>query len=175
MQCSGNEIGPFRAIEDSVVAHLTASSTRGDIYAWFNLLAKAGTAVGMITCGWGIHVLTNSLGWSLVDAYRSVFLLYAGVGLVKILLVLSMSGQVESETKVDLSRPKKHAAQSDGETQPLLANGDGQAEPEPELAESKPSGIRSFLPNISKESRVIMVNLCILFAINSFSSGLAQM
>ncbi len=42
---SGNEIGPFRAVEENVVAHLTTSATRSDIYAWYTLLGNAGDCV----------------------------------------------------------------------------------------------------------------------------------
>ena len=40
--CSGNEIGPFRAIEESILAQLTNSKARSDIYAWYNLIGNLG-------------------------------------------------------------------------------------------------------------------------------------
>ncbi len=86
---------------------------------------------------------------------------------------MSLSSAVESDKRVTSWRSTPQASGTSREAEPLLGNGaDGTAA---EPAEQKPEGIRSFLPSISKESRLIMVNLCILFAINAFSSGLAQM
>ncbi|KAH8887518.1 MFS general substrate transporter [Thozetella sp. PMI_491] len=171
---SGNEIGPFRAVEDSIVAHLTTSLTRGDIYAWFTLVAKTGTALGLLSCGWAISIMTNRMHWELTDAYRAMFIMYASVGAVKLILALSLSNAVESDQKVSSRRAGPSKSLGNGrvvdETAPLLANGVNSGE---EVAvEEAPVGIRAFLPKISKESMLIMFNLCLLFALNAFSSSL---
>ncbi|XP_044724112.1 major facilitator superfamily domain-containing protein [Hirsutella rhossiliensis] len=44
---SGNEIGPFKAVEDSVVANLIAQRQRGDVYAWYSIAGKSGKALGI--------------------------------------------------------------------------------------------------------------------------------
>lgn len=167
---SGNEIGPFRAIEESVVAHLTASASRSDVYAWYNLIATAGAAFGMMTCGWTVHHFAEDLDWHIVDAYRSVFVAYAALGVVKLLLVLLLSREVEAEKK-----PEQQQLPPDSETTPLL--GDvvvpGAATKPPR--EKKRWGIMALLPEISQESRGIMVSLCLLFALDSFASGLAPL
>ncbi|EFY93794.1 MFS transporter [Metarhizium acridum CQMa 102] len=69
---SGNEIGPFRAVEESIVAHLTTHEQRSDVYAWYSLLGTAGTAFGIMACGWAAHALVRA-GWELGEAYRLVF------------------------------------------------------------------------------------------------------
>ena len=150
---SGNEIGPFRAIEESVVAHLTQAEDRSDIYAWYSLLGTAGTALGMVVCGWATEGLARQTGWTLVDAYRVVFVVYAVLGVVKLVLALCLSADVEAE-------------KSPGETEsdPLL--GDAQT---PQVKK------RRLLPTISSESRGIAVSLCLLFALDSFASGLAPL
>jgi len=43
---SGNEIGPFRALEESTLAHLTSAEQRSDIFAWYALVGTAGTSLG---------------------------------------------------------------------------------------------------------------------------------
>ena len=53
----------------------------------------------MITCGWAIHIITNSAHWTLVNAYRAMFIMYASVGMFKFLLVLSQSSKVESDRR----------------------------------------------------------------------------
>ncbi len=41
---SGNEIGPFRAVEESILAQLTEKDRRSDIFAWYTLSAQPGPA-----------------------------------------------------------------------------------------------------------------------------------
>lgn len=160
---SGNEIGPFRAIEESVIAHLTSSRERSDVYAWYSLFGAAGTALGMVTCGWVIHHLHLDLGWDIVKAYRMVFWGYTVLGLVKLILAAMLSSAVEVEKK------KQPVAASASETTPLL---EGEAAPKPV---NERRGVRALLPEISDESVKVMISLCILFALDSFSSGLAPL
>lgn len=171
---SGNEIGPFRAVEESTVAHLTDPSKRGDIYAWYSLSGTAGAAIGMMTCGWVVQHLHKGLGWDLVDAYRVAFYGYAAVGAIKFVLALLLSSAVELEKEPELVA----TAQSDDEngdatvTTPLLRNDASPQEPDQE-PERKPR--RSLLPKISPDSVQVMVSLCFLFALDSFASGLASL
>ena len=159
---SGNEIGPFRAIEESVVAHLTASRQRSDVYAWYSLFGTAGTAFGMMTCGWVIHHLCFDLGWDLVKAYRIIFWGYAVLGLCRLVLAAVLSPAVEAEKK-------KPVEASTSESTPLLG---GETGPKP-VKERR--GLRALLPEISDESARVMISLCVLFALDSFASGLAPL
>ncbi|KAF4635969.1 hypothetical protein G7Y89_g2120 [Cudoniella acicularis] len=158
---SGNEIGPFRAIEESTLAHLTPAANRGDIYAWYSLIGTAGTALGLAVSGWVIQYMTDNLGWDVVKTYRAVFWGYAAFGIIKFTLAMALSKSIEAEKKQPSPR-------EDPETAPLL--GDGAEDLEP-----KKSKLRSILPDISVESRVIVINLCILFALDAFASGLAPL
>jgi MFS family permease len=158
---SGNEIGPFRAIEESTLAQLTPAAKRGDIYAWYSLIGTAGAAGGMVTSGWLIHYMKVQLEWDNIKTYRAVFWAYACVGLVKFALAMSLSKAVEAE--------KRAVPIADAETAPLLGNGIEDQEPK------KKNFLVSRLPDISLESRVIVMNLCILFALDSFASGLAPL
>lgn len=144
------------------MAQLTPAANRGDIYAWYSLFGTAGTAFGMIVSGWMINYMRTSLGWEVVKTYRHVFWAYAGFGLIKLCLALALSKAVEAEKKV--------TPNPDPETAPLL--GDGAEDEEPK---KKKSWIASKLPEISPESRIIVVNLCILFALDAFASGLAPL
>lgn len=160
---SGNEIGPFRAIEESTLAHLTPPAKRGDIYAWYSLMGTIGTALGMMVTGWLFHYMRETLEWSNLKSYRAVFWAYSVVALLKFLLAISLSPAIEAE-KVET------APVADPETAPLLGNGAEDLEPKP-----KKASIRSLLPTISAESRVIVLNLCFLFALDSFASGLISL
>ena len=166
---SGNEIGPFRAIEESVVAHLTPSASRSDVYAWYSLLGSAGAAFGIMTCGWAIQHLAADMGWQPVDAYRTVFVGYAVLGLLKLVLVLFLTNKIEAEEKRDQEEP---AVSQTSETTPLLGDDAADGTKPPSKARR---GIKALLPEISRESRGIMVSLCLLFALDSLGSGLAPL
>ncbi|KAL2067482.1 hypothetical protein VTL71DRAFT_1907 [Oculimacula yallundae] len=159
---SGNEIGPFRAIEESTLAQLTPTASRGDIYAWYSLVGTAGTAFGLMATGWTLNYLIIDLHWGVIEAYRIVFWTYAGFGLAKLCLTLALSREVEVEKKPDSNH--------DPETAPLLGND------EAEVVESKKSNwLLSKLPKFSSESRTIVMNLCALFALDAFASGLVSL
>ena len=155
---SGNEIGPFRAVEESTIAHLTASADRSDIYAWYSLIGTAGTALGFAGCGWIITYLRDGKQYNSIKAYRIIYLIYAVVGIVKLCLALLLSRECEVDTQ-----PKSANAT---ETEPLLGNGTPKSDKKKRF---------SLLPNISKESRIVLVQLCILFAFDNFASGLAPL
>ena len=162
---SGNEIGPFRAIEESTLAQLTPYASRSDVFAWYNLIGTAGGALGMITCGWVTQNLESQPGWDDVRSYRVVFFAYAFFGLVKLCLTFFMSVKCEvvKEDKQATSQDDSHSA-NPSETSPLLSNGNDAQKPE--------AARKSWYPSISKESRIIVTNLCLLFALDSLASGL---
>lgn len=111
----------------------------------------------MLLCGWVTEALALREGWTLTDAYRVVFAVYAVLGLFKLLLVLGMSANVEAEP----NRLSSEAA-------PLLNSGDDDSQ-------HRKAASRRFLPTISAKSRAVTVSLCLLFALDSFASGLAPL
>ncbi|KAI1629469.1 major facilitator superfamily domain-containing protein [Exophiala viscosa] len=155
---SGNEIGPFRAIEESTLAHLTASGDRSDIYAWYSLIGTAGTALGFIASGWIITFLRDEKHFSDIRAYRIIYFVYTAVGIVKLGLALLLSKECEVHAQPKTANPS--------ETAPLLGDG-------PRKDDAKKNKRWRLLPDISKESQVVLVQLCILFAFDNFASGLA--
>ncbi len=163
---SGNEIGPFRAIEESTLAHLSPPEVRSDIFAWYSLIGTGGTAFGMLTCGWVVRHLTSLEGWDDVRAYRIMFFAYGVCGLTKTCLALALSKSIE------LEKPEA-ATQPDPETAPLL--GEDAVDEEPAPKKPKKWSFSSILPPISPESRVIIINLCLLFALDAFASGLVPL
>jgi hypothetical protein len=115
----------------------------------------------MAATGWVITYMLEDLGWPKIDVYRAVFWGYAVFGIIKLILTLALSKACEAEKK----QPAGPA--SDPETAPLLR--DGAQEPK------KKSTFRSLLPEISADSRIIVFNLCLLFALDAFASGLAPL
>ena len=161
---SGNELGPFRAIEESVLAHLTPKESRSDVFAWYNLLGHAGAAFGLLSCG-GVVKHLKAGGWDEIATHRAIFVAYSVVGTIKLLLTLGLSNNVE------LQPVKPVVADEASETAPLLGGTNGSTTTNP----VKPDSPRGWLPNISKEGRIIIINLCLLFSIDSFASGLAPL
>ncbi|KAH6607275.1 hypothetical protein Trco_003588 [Trichoderma cornu-damae] len=170
---SGNEIGPFRAIEESVVAHLTEPGSRSDVYAWYSLLGTAGTAFGLVTGGWAVQYVSASLGWELLDAYRLIFFGYAAAGLVKLTLALLLSSAVEA----DGWAPRAKKMVGNEEAAPLLGSGheSSRASGRPRSRSRSKSRLAALVPDISREGYAIMTSLCVFFALDAFASGLASM
>lgn len=164
MATSGNEIGPFRAVEESTLAHLTPREVRADIFAWYMLVGTGGAALGLLSCGWAISLLKKLPGYTDIDAYRIIFFAYAAFGAIKLLLTLALSSKIEADLKPE------RAAESEMEV--FLAD-ETAARPEPERR--KTNIISRLLPHISRDSRSILVQLCLLFALDSFASGLASL
>ncbi len=169
---SGSEIGPFKAIEESTLAQLTPSAIRSDIFAWYMLVGTAGSACGIIVCGWIVEELKSISGWPDKRAYRLIFGLYALLGIVKLVLSLMLSDACEPE-------PEKQERHSEVELDTMEAEGllsddeDERGEnPQPKTASPPTTQKKSIWPKISLSSRSILFKLSILFAVDSFASGL---
>jgi MFS family permease len=100
---SGNEVGPFLAVEQASLSHLISSDKRTGAFAWYNLAGSVATAFGALAAG-GLATLLQERGLSALSAYRVVLAGYAGVGGVLAILFLFVSGAVEVEPAAE---PKK--------------------------------------------------------------------
>ncbi|RBR08523.1 uncharacterized protein FIESC28_10213 [Fusarium coffeatum] len=161
----GNEIGPFRGVEESIVAHLTDPAKRGDVYAWYSLCGTAGGAFGLLSSGWAIHYMRVNLGMDVVDIYRNVFYGYSAAGILKLISAIILSSAVEAQDEAE----QPTSASDTDEQAPLLAQpSQGQA---PTQAPPK----KQLRAKISRESIPVVVTLCTLFALDSFASGLAPL
>lgn len=169
---SGNEIGPFRAVEESILAQLTEREFRSDIFAWYTLFGTAGAALGTLTCGWVVQILEDVNSWTQNQAYRVVFLIYAGLGVIKLLLIFGLTSAVEVQA------PKPNNARGrTNEAQPLLPEEPSQDDDGSRSEQLVPTvfqRMRSLVPYISPLSRSILFRLLVLFCIDSFASGMAS-
>lgn len=170
---SGNEIGPFRAVEESVLAQLTPTSQRSDMFAWYTLFGTAGTALGSLASGGIVQVLQDRDGKT-NEAYRIIFFLYAAIGIVKFLLTLALTSAVEAAAAP--ARPAPAPSAEPSERSGLLSGEDTTSESADSSSAKRPSifhRIRDLFPAISHESRGILFRLILLFALDSFASGMA--
>ena len=135
----------------------------------------AGQAAGTISAGWAAQQLQQHCGWTAVDAYRAIFWAYAALGICKLLLCLPMSSKCE---RGRYQTTAERAAHEPEERRPLLE------------AETHHDGYRSYtnsdrkgnrsntvaqkmMSYISRDSWLILGQLCFLFALDSLASGLA--
>ncbi len=91
---TGHEAGPFLAIEQAALAHITSARQRTSVFAWYNLVGSLTTALGALVGGQVIVALQAS-GSTPLYSYRVLFGVYAGLGVALGLLFLVVSPQVE--------------------------------------------------------------------------------
>jgi MFS family permease len=78
---SGNEVGPFLAVEQAALAQVVAPARRTSTFAWYTLTGALATALGSL-CGGVVSQMLGVQARSPVSGYRSVLILYAAVGVV---------------------------------------------------------------------------------------------
>jgi MFS family permease len=91
---SGNEVGPFLAIEQSALAQTLPGTRRTQVFAWYQLAGSLATAVGSLLGG-GLAQILQVGGSSPLASYRVVILLYAALGMVLILMFNFVSPLIE--------------------------------------------------------------------------------
>ncbi len=91
---SGNEVGPFLAIEQSALAHTLPAEKRTQVFAWYQLAGSLATAFGSLIGGGLAEILQNG-GATQLSSYRVIILIYAAMGLALGVLFNFVSPQVE--------------------------------------------------------------------------------
>jgi MFS family permease len=92
---SGNEVGPFLAIEQAALSQILPEQRRTAVFAWYNLAGSFATACGALAGGWTAQILQQG-GMAPVASYRVLVIAYAAAGLVLALLFSRVSGAVEA-------------------------------------------------------------------------------
>jgi predicted MFS family arabinose efflux permease len=91
---SGNEVGPFLAVEQSSLAQTVADERRTTVFAWYNLVGQVAVAVGALAAGFAVQALGQA-GLSVAAADRLVVVGYAIVGLAMAAVFSRLSPAVE--------------------------------------------------------------------------------
>jgi MFS family permease len=78
---TGNEVGPFLAVEQAALSQIVHDRRRTATFAWYNVAGYVATASGALAAGL-ISGWLLSGGMSAADAYRTVVLGYALIGIV---------------------------------------------------------------------------------------------
>jgi MFS family permease len=140
---SGNEVGPFMAIELSAIAQLTKEEARTSLMAWYNLVGSFSSALGALFCGGLLEVLSSVMGAEALAAnphapYRVVMLLYAFIQGLKLFFFSRLGPEVEV--------------------------------PDSTKVKAKDSPVKLFMG--LHKSKLVVLKLCALFSLDSFAGSL---
>ncbi|HEY8438116.1 MAG TPA: MFS transporter [Candidatus Limnocylindrales bacterium] len=92
---TGNEVGPFLAVEQAALSQATPDARRTPTFAWYNLAGYVATALGALAAG-ALGQTLLAAGFGPPDAYRAVVVGYAVVGLAMAIVFWRVSPQVEA-------------------------------------------------------------------------------
>ncbi len=91
---SGNEVGPFLAIEQAALPQTTTDKQRTQVFAWYSLVGALMTGLGSLVGG-SLAQTLQAGGSTALDSYRAVIIGYALLGAVLLLIFGRMSPAVE--------------------------------------------------------------------------------
>jgi MFS family permease len=91
---TGNEVGPFLAVEQAALSQATPDRRRTPVFAWYNLAGYVATAVGALAAGL-VGQLLIANGAAPADAYRVIVVAYAAVGILMAIVFWRVGGAVE--------------------------------------------------------------------------------
>ena len=100
---SGNEVGPFLAVEQAGLSQIIPFGRRTKVFGWYNLTGSLASALGALVSGSAVQILQNA-GTAILQSYRVVIFAYAGAGMILGLLFLCLSGEVELPVSNAVSR-----------------------------------------------------------------------
>ena len=91
---TGNEVGPFLAVEQASLTQVVPDRRRTATFAWYNVAGYLATATGALAAGLLGQALISA-GWREVDGYRAVVVGYAGIGLLMAILATRLGPDIE--------------------------------------------------------------------------------
>ena len=164
ISATGSDFGPFRAIEESTLSHLTTPKTRSDVLSWYVTTSSIGSALGTEFSGRMVEYLKAKEGWTLRDAYHTIFWVYVAGGFINMACTLSLSAKCEAEEKV----PETEASEM------LLDERGSQHEDDDDDNNREPVTPKkqSLFAQISSETRWIMYRLWFLLSVDSLADGM---
>lgn len=95
---TGNEVGPFLAVEQAALSESVHGARRTATFAWYNLVGYVATATGALLAGIVSQALLDS-GVARVDAYRAVVIGYAVIGVAMALGCSRLGEAIEAPAR----------------------------------------------------------------------------
>ena len=101
---SGNEVGPFLAVEQASLTQTLPDRERTRVFGWYALAGSLATAAGALAAGFIAQILQGS-GASDVDSYRAIVIGYAliGIGLGGLFWLLSPAIEVPAAAATSIA------------------------------------------------------------------------
>lgn len=176
LSATGGDFGPFRAIEESTLSHLTSPKTRSDVLSWYITISSLGSAAGTGFSGRAVDYLRTKKEWEIKDAYHAIFWLYIAMGILNMVLTLLMSDKCE--LVVEENEPKTEAEEGllkDGQHDSDDEDGDDENKNEALQPQTETPRKRSLFSQISSETRTIAYKLWLLLAVDSLADGMVNL
>lgn len=99
---SGNEVGPFLAIEQAALTQIVPNERRTQVFAWYNLVGSFATAAGALAGGLLAQALQGQ-GFTPLASYRAVVVGYGALGAVLAVVFAQLSLAVDPPSPQPLS------------------------------------------------------------------------
>ncbi|GAA5916005.1 hypothetical protein JCM6882_003494 [Rhodosporidiobolus microsporus] len=171
---SGNEVGPFSAIENSILSQLVGAKDRIFILMWYQVLGFVGLALGSVWAGQLVSAEQDGH-----EGYRVVFLVYAISAIVGMVLVFFMTPLSELDHPSFEMLPRD-AVEPESPTTPVLETVSSERRPLLDRTASSTPYVNPSAPKIAFDTtddtstlslpRLLFV--AILFSVDSFASSL---
>ncbi|HEV7571534.1 MAG TPA: MFS transporter [Thermoanaerobaculia bacterium] len=108
---SGNEVGPFLAVEQVALTQAAHGRDRTSLFAWYNLAGSFATAAGSLAGGF-LAGQMMARGFGAVASYRSAIIAYAVLGGILAMVFASVSPAIEGERVAKTTRGLFRVSQS---------------------------------------------------------------
>lgn len=171
---TGDEIGPFKSIEESIIAHLTPHHQRPQIYALHWLISCIGSSAGTLLCG--ILLLffkIKNIGQ--LKSYKLIFGFYSILAFVKGISMAFLSDESDKNGPFGLEDGQQTAEHNDDGTD---TGGIGSMiETVEELEVNEQTSLLARGENLNKDhdfnkgTMTILSRLLIIFMFDSFGMG----
>ena len=179
---SGNDAGPFKTIEETVLANLTPPNHRPEVYAIHWTLGSVGASLGSFLAGLSVDYFTHKMHLSLVDSYRYTFCILVFTSFLKFVSLLFVSYKAEPsyvpsyiavQPEEDSNMQDATADSVQDSVNPLLsatAGGVENNERRP-LLRIEATIEHDTLTGLSPKSQSILFKLMVPFMLDSFGNG----
>lgn len=185
LSANGSDVGPFRAIEESILSQLTSTDGRADILCWYVTMASLGSAAGTGIMGHSLdYLLKDKDANATVDAYHTCFWVYVAAGTVNIVCCLCLSPKCELVVKGEktTSADALNLAErgDEVEIESLLTDDSdndagGNKIAATSQAQSKSKSFKSPFKQISRKTLAITVPLWLLLMVDALADGMVNM
>jgi MFS family permease len=100
---SGNEVGPFLSIEQTVISQIVPAAKRTGVFAWYNLMGSFAGALGALVGG-GLAQWFHAIHFGTFKGYQAIVILYASLGAILAMFFLRLSESIEVDSGIPTQR-----------------------------------------------------------------------